>query len=378
VTHMRILFGGGGTGGHLYPGLAIARALVRAEPSVEPFFVGAERGVERDVLPTAGFLYELLDLHPLYRSRVWENWRTVAGLSGAWRRIGTIAAERPVAAVVGTGGYAAGALLAYAARRGIPIALQEQNSHPGVTTRFFSRHAREVYLGFPEAERLLHHSPGTTYVDTGNPIEPPPAPLPDRGAARRAWGFPDSVRRVLLVVGGSQGARGINAVVDQWIAGGLPAGLGVIWGTGKQSFDDYRHRESETVRVRAYLSPIMDAYAASDLAVSRAGAMATAELCAWGIPMILVPLPTAAADHQSANARTLAAAGAALTIRQVDFVPERLDAAVRQRLNDPKRLETQAAAARARARPDAADVIAQRVLALARVHAYHGAHAVIE
>ena len=166
---MRIIFGGGGTGGHLYPGLAIARSLKRLDPAVDPFFIGARRGIEREVLPRSGFPFELLDLHPLYRSRVWENWRTVAGLGGAFQRIGAVARAKPPACVVGTGGYAAGALLAFAAAAGIPIALQEQNSHAGMTTRFFSRFAREVYLGFPEAQQALHGGTAETNGKGGTP-----------------------------------------------------------------------------------------------------------------------------------------------------------------------------------------------------------------
>jgi UDP-N-acetylglucosamine--N-acetylmuramyl-(pentapeptide) pyrophosphoryl-undecaprenol N-acetylglucosamine transferase len=364
---MRILFGGGGTGGHLYPGLAIARALVRLDGRVEPFFVGARRGIERDVLPQAGFPYELLDLHPLYRARPWENWRTVAGLAGAWRRIAALAATDRPRVVVGTGGYAAGALLGFAAARRIPIALQEQNSHAGMTTRFFSRFAREVYLGFPEAQRTLHRGDGVAYVDSGNPIEPPPSPLPDRGQARRAWGFGDDVERVLLVFGGSQGARGINAVVNAWLARGeqaLPPGVGVIWATGKGSFAEFAGRESARVRVRAYLSPIAEAYAATDLALARAGAMGTAELCAWGVPMVLVPLPTAAADHQTANARALEQAGAAVHVPQAELSVERLDALVGDLLSSTDKLGRLAAAARRRARPGAAELIATRILSL--------------
>ncbi|HEY8852308.1 MAG TPA: glycosyltransferase, partial [Gemmatimonadaceae bacterium] len=120
---MRIIFAGGGTGGHLYPGLAIARALVTADPKVEPFFIGARRGIEKDVLPQVGFPFELLDLHPLYRSRPWENWKTIRGAMTAWQRIAGEVRSEPPACVVGTGGYAAGLALAYAARYGIPYVL---------------------------------------------------------------------------------------------------------------------------------------------------------------------------------------------------------------------------------------------------------------
>jgi UDP-N-acetylglucosamine--N-acetylmuramyl-(pentapeptide) pyrophosphoryl-undecaprenol N-acetylglucosamine transferase len=362
---VRVVFAGGGTGGHLYPGLAIARALVKLDPSVRPFFVGAHRGIERDVLPTTGFPHLLLDLHPLYRARPWENWRTLRGLASAWRGIGRMAAGERPAAVVGTGGYAAGAMLAWAATHGVPYAIQEQNSFPGATVRVFTRWAREVYLGFPEAERALPHR-GAEFLDTGNPIEPPPSPRPDRIAARAKWELPAD-GRVLLVFGGSQGARGINDAVARWIERGLPDGLSLVWATGKGQFADYARHEGPRVRVRPYIAPMTHAYAAADLAIARAGAMGTAELCAWGIPMLLVPLPTAAADHQTVNARALAEAGAALWLRQSETDAERLDREVRALLADDARLVALARGASQRGRPEAAESIARRVLAIAQL-----------
>lgn len=361
---MRIFFTGGGTGGHLYPALAIARALVELEPAAQPFFVGAKRGVEREILPATGFEYMLLDLHPIYRARPWKNWRTVAGLAGAWRALGNAALPERPATVVGTGGYASGAALAWAVIHGIPIALQEQNSHPGITTRAFSRYAREIYLGYGEARGLLRVREGAWVEDTGNPIEPPPVPRPDRAAARGRWGFPRSKGSVLIVVGGSQGARALNEVVAAWVRSALPDDLYLIWGTGRQQYDRYSELESERVKVVPYLSPIADAYAASDAALTRAGALTLAELCAWGIAPIVVPLPTAAADHQTSNAVALAKAGAAVNVPQAELSVERLDAVVAELIRTPGRLAQMSNAARSRARPDAAKTIARRVLAL--------------
>ena len=363
---MRIWFAGGGTGGHLYPGLAIARALVRQNASVQPYFVGALRGIEKDVLPTSEFPHRLLDLHPLYRQRPWENWRTLRGAFGAWRALGALAKEERPAALVATGGYAAGLALAWARTHGVPYVVQEQNSFPGLTTRFFSRWARECYLGFPEAGPRLSPGKRTQLVDTGNPIEPPPTPRPSRAEARRLWELPPNGGRVLLVFGGSQGSAAMNKVVDQWLSRALPPDLHVIWATGKKNYDAHKHRESERVRVRPYLAPIADAYAASDLALVRAGAMGTAELCAWGVPMLLCPLPTAAADHQTANARALDAAGAGTMILQSELTPERLDAELRGLLHDDVRMTRMAAAAVARGRPDAAATIAGRILRMVR------------
>ena len=361
---MRVWFAGGGTGGHLYPGLAIARAMTALDPSVRPFFVGARRGIERELLPKESFPFELLDLHPLYRSRPWENWRTLRGMVSAWRRLRALAREEQPVLIVGTGGYASGLALAYGVARRIPIALQEANSHPGLTVRLFARFARSVYMGFPEAATKLKAKPGVLH-DTGCPIDPPPSPLPDRSLARGSWGLPREAR-VILVFGGSQGARGLNAVIADWVKLGIPDDTRVIWGTGRAQHAELAALASDRVQVLPYLSPIADAYAVADLAITRAGAMTTAELCAWGIPMLLVPLPTAAADHQTENAKSLHAAGAAIHLPQRDLTGLMLDAIVKNVLGDPARLASLAAGARARARPDAARVIAEDALRIAR------------
>jgi UDP-N-acetylglucosamine--N-acetylmuramyl-(pentapeptide) pyrophosphoryl-undecaprenol N-acetylglucosamine transferase len=358
-----VLFAGGGTGGHLYPGLAIARTLQRLDPTVQPFFIGAERGIERTVLPGTEFPHLLLDLHPLYRGKPWQNWRTVRGALSAWRKLGAVARATQPRLVVGTGGYAAGVALAYAVVHRIPIVQQAGDSYPGLTARAFRRWTREYYLAFPEAGAVIGGAK-SQHVDTGAPIEPPPRPRPDRASARRAWGFPASGGHVLLVYGGSQGSRAMNLVVAEWVQRGLPADLHVIWMTGKASYAEFAPLERERVRVREYLAPIADAYAAADLALARAGAMTTAELFAWQIPAILVPLPTAAADHQTVNARTLEAAGAAINLPQSELSAERLDATVRSLIADPAAMARLAAGAAARARPAAAETIARRILAL--------------
>jgi UDP-N-acetylglucosamine--N-acetylmuramyl-(pentapeptide) pyrophosphoryl-undecaprenol N-acetylglucosamine transferase len=358
-----VLFAGGGTGGHLYPGLAIARTLVRLDPSIQPFFIGALRGLEKTVLPTTEFPHLLLDLHPLYRTRPWENWKTLVGAVGAWRQLGALARERQPRLVVGTGGYAAGVALAYAAVHHIPIVQQAGDSYPGLTARAFRRVTREYYLAFPEAGQVIGGE-ASRHIDTGAPIEPPPRPRPDRAAARQAWGFPPTGGHVLLVYGGSQGSRAMNLVVAELVKRGLPDDLYLIWMTGKASYQEFAALDGGRVRVREYLSPIADAYAATDLALVRAGAMTTAELFAWEIPAVLVPLPTAAADHQSVNARVLEAAGAAINLPQAELTADRLDGVLRGLSGDADAMAKLAAGARNRARPDAAETIARRILAL--------------
>ncbi len=359
---MNVLIAGGGTGGHLYPGLAIARALVRLDPRIHPHFVGALRGIEADVLPRTEFAHTLLDLHPLYRPKVWRNWRTVRGALTAWGAMQRVGRAVNPGVVIGTGGYASGAALVWAWAHGVPVVQQIGDSHPGLTARLFCRISSEAYLGFPEATAFLPQG-RCVYRDTGNPIEPPPDIRPDRAAARAKWGFPSNAR-VLLVFGGSQGARAINQAVAGWVQRGLPHSLCVIWATGTGQYDAFKQYDRADVRVVPYLSPIADAYAASDLALVRGGMMGTSELCAWGVPMVIVPLPTAAQDHQTSNARALESAGAAVHLAQRELSPERLDAQLRELLDDPARLVALAHGAAARARPHAAADIAQHIVRL--------------
>lgn len=360
----RILIAGGGTGGHLMPALGIAQALRAVDARVEPVLVGATRGVEPGILPARPFRYHLIAVEPIYRRTWWKNlrwplvWWRVRGECRAILRT-----EQP-ALVVGTGGYAAGPLVWLATRRGIPVALQEQNAYPGIATRWLARRARQIHLGFPEAR--VHLRPGAhTEVHTfGNPITPPPDPRPDRATARRAWGL-DPAAPLVLVVGGSQGARAINRAVALGVERDLWPAVSLVWSTGPATFAEFRRFEAAGRRVvRAFLDPIADAYAAADLVVARAGAMTTAELCAWGLPAVFVPLPTAAADHQTRNAAALAQAGAAVLLPEAGLTGEGLAQRVRALVGSPNRLAEMGRAAAARGAPEAALKIARKLLAL--------------
>jgi UDP-N-acetylglucosamine--N-acetylmuramyl-(pentapeptide) pyrophosphoryl-undecaprenol N-acetylglucosamine transferase len=243
-----------------------------------------------------------------------------------------------------------------------------------LTTRVLARWARQVHLGFPEAEQHLKPGRNTRVYALGNPIRPPDATL-DPAECRSRFGLAaDGV--VVLVVGGSQGARALNqaltGALEKVVAGTLPApppGMQLLWGTGPAHLDAVRQRLAPLdvaawVRPVGYIDEMPRALAAADVALSRAGAMATAELLAWGIPAVLVPLPTAAADHQTHNARALQDAGAALCLREADSTPDRLWSELTGLVADRARLERMAAAARARAHPHAAMDIVRHLLEL--------------
>jgi len=359
---VRVLIAGGGTGGHLMPALALADAMVKVNPAVEPVLVGAQRGVEAAILPSRSYRHYLLPLQPIYRREWWKNWRwpllTMQIMRECDRVLDT---ERPKI-VLGTGGYAAGPVRLRAHRRGIPLAIQEQNAFPGLTTKLLARRARQVHLGFPEAVGALRLGHSTAVFELGNPIAPPPEPRPDRLAKRAVLGLPPE-KPVLLVMGGSQGAANINNVIAQLVESGALTHITLLWSTGRPTWEKYSRFDAPPGRiVKAFWDPLSDAYAVADLAVSRAGAMTTAELCAWGLPAILVPLPRAAADHQRRNAVALADAGGAIYLPETALTPQLLDEKVSTLLEDRAALADLAASAKARGHPNAARDIVVKVL----------------
>jgi UDP-N-acetylglucosamine--N-acetylmuramyl-(pentapeptide) pyrophosphoryl-undecaprenol N-acetylglucosamine transferase len=242
--------------------------------------VGAQRGIEADILPRHPFRFHLLPFEPIYRRTWWRNWRWPLVAWRLRREIKRLLAAEQPSLVVGTGGYVAGPVVWYAQRSGIPTVLQEQNAFPGLATRLLAKRARQVHLGFPEARARLSPGPDTQVFDFGNPIEPPAAV--DPGAARNAFALAAG-RPTVLVFGGSQGARAINQAVNAALERGLLAGVNVLWGTGSAHEATYAARaERGHVIVRGFFDPIAPAYAAADLVIARAGAITIAELCAWG------------------------------------------------------------------------------------------------
>jgi UDP-N-acetylglucosamine--N-acetylmuramyl-(pentapeptide) pyrophosphoryl-undecaprenol N-acetylglucosamine transferase len=344
------------------PALAIAQTLVERVPDVEPVLVGAVRGVEARLLPTRDFRFHLLPSEPIYRRTWWRNvrWPLIAGR--LLREVSRVFAEERPIAVLGTGGYASAPVVWWGTRHGVPAAVQEQNAYPGLATRLLSRRVRHVYLGLPEARALLHFGRQTEVFDTGNPIAPP---TPERRAGALARFGLTGTRPVVLVTGGSQGALAINRAVAGWLDAGGPAGADLLWVTGRGTHDEFaaRHRPPG-VQIIDFLDPMADGYAVADVVVSRAGMITVAELCAWGLPSILIPLPTAAADHQTHNARVLAEAGASALLRQAELTPATLAAAVGSLIGDRRQREEMASRALARGRPHAAADIVSKLLTL--------------
>jgi len=361
---VKVLIAGGGTGGHLMPALALAQAFHAARPDLALLLVGAERGIEAQVLPRSPYPFRLLPLEPLYRRSWWRNLRWPIVGWRVWRAVDRLLTTERPDVVVGTGGYAAGPVVWRAQRRGIPTVLQEQNAFPGLATRWLARRARQVHLGFPEARSRLAPGTDTRVFTFGNPIRPPELDggRSDRAAALRDLGL-DPARPCVLVFGGSQGARALNDALAGALDRELLGAVSVLWGTGPAHAAALaRYAAPGRVVARGFFDPMTPAYRAADLAVCRAGAMTVAELCAWGKPSVLVPLPSAAADHQTYNARALADAGAAVVLAERSLTPDSLAKVVTDLARDGARLESLGRRARQRGRPDAAREIVSTIL----------------
>jgi len=338
----------GGTAGHVVPAIAVADAL-RAE-GAEVTFVGGERA-EAQLVPAAGYPLDPIAAEGISRTNPLKAARAAAKALTALAAARSILARRRPDAVLGGGGYVAGPVGLVAALGRIPLVLAEADSHLGLTNRALARRARRVCLAFP-----LPGRDGARYLVTGRPV---PATVTDRGGARAELGI-GAEETCVLVFGGSLGARSINTAAVAAFAG---APYRVLHVAGRRDFAELRAPDERYV-LRDYLTPFGTALAAADLAVARAGG-SVFELAQYGLPAVLVPYPHASADHQSANARWMERAGAAVVVRDAELTPERLRREVDAIALAPDRLRAMSEASRALARPHAARDIAAEVLAAA-------------
>lgn len=348
-----MLIAGGGTGGHLFPGIAVAEAARRRDPATPILFVGSARGIEARVVPGAGFELALLPAAPLRGRRVTSQVAALGALGAATVQGRALVRRFAPDVVLGLGGYASAPAVVAGRLRRVPVVLLEQNAKPGMTTRLLARLADRVCVSFPET--VADFAPGQAVV-TGNPVRTFP-PRPDRSGARDGL--------TIAIVGGSAGARRLNEAGPDLRAAlaGVP-GLRFVHQTGSADASTvtaaYARVGAADVEVRAFITDIGALYAAADLVICRAGATTIAELAAQGLPAVFVPYPHAADDHQRANAETLVRGGAARLVLDRDATGSRLAAEVRELLADPGLLAEMGRRMRQFARPDAAE----RVLAV--------------
>lgn len=311
----RVIISGGGTGGHIFPAISIADALRRKYPEVDILFIGAIGRMEMSRVPEAGYRILGLPVEGFSRERIWRNVRVVKNYLISLLRARRIIKGFAPDIVIGVGGYASAPTLKAAQRLGIPTLIQEQNSYAGVTNKYLSRGAHRICVAYPEMERFF---PEDKIVHTGNPIRPEIECLQvSREDARSYFGMREGNYPVVLILGGSLGAKTINESIREHLADWERSGTGLIWQTGK-GYEAEAREALEGYNGEVYCSAFIDrmdcAYTLADLVVSRAGASSISELCHLGKPAILVPSPNVAEDHQTKNARALYDRGAALLI----------------------------------------------------------------
>jgi len=357
-----ILVAGGGTGGHVYPAIAIADAIRARRPEARVVFAGTEDRLEARAVPAAGYALHPISAQGVQRRLSVKNLmvpvQMLRGLLQSWRLVGGI--EPDVA--VGTGGYVAGPVLLAAWLRGRPLLIQEQNAYAGVTNRLLARLAERIHLAFPEARDWV---PAERAVVSGNPTRRSLREA-DPGEARSALQLPAD-GRVVLVMGGSLGSAALNEAVETHLATLLDEeDVHLVWQAGARYHEALTERVDDHPRLRLleYIDRMDRAYAAADLVVCRAGALTCSELLVTGTPAVLVPSSNVVADHQTKNARSMERGGAARLLPESDLMNRFVDA-VRNLLDDPEARTEMAEAAREMARPKAADRIARDVLTLA-------------
>lgn len=366
-NNLRIIISGGGTGGHIFPAVSIANAIKKAHPDADILFVGALGRMEMQRVPAAGYKIEGLPICGFDRKNMLRN---VIVLYKIWksqrmaRRI--IKDFRPMAAV-GVGGYASGPTLNECAKMGIPCLIQEQNSYAGVTNKLLAKKAKRICVAYDGMERFF---PADKILKTGNPVR---QALIDtsvsKNDARRSMGL-DPSRRTILIVGGSLGARTVNESVLTHLDMIAESDVQVIWQTGKYYYPSIQerlktHAAVPNLKVMDFISDMGTAYKAADIVISRAGASSISEFCLIGKPVILVPSPNVAEDHQTKNAMALVNRDAALYVSDAEACDKVIGLAI-VTVNDDARLDALSTNIKKLALPDSADIIAAEVVRLAR------------
>jgi UDP-N-acetylglucosamine--N-acetylmuramyl-(pentapeptide) pyrophosphoryl-undecaprenol N-acetylglucosamine transferase len=363
---LRIIISGGGTGGHIFPAVSIANAIKAKRPDAKILFVGALGRMEMQRVPAAGYEIKGLPIQGFDRKNLLKNFKVLYKIWKSQRMAKKIIRDfRPMAAV-GVGGYASGPTLNKAAAMGIPCLIQEQNSYAGVTNKLLAKKADKICVAYDNMERFF---PAEKIIMTGNPVR---QALLDtkmsKEEAIKSFGL-DPSKKTILIVGGSLGAGTVNKSVMQHLDEIAESGVQVIWQTGKYYNADINEqlkgRDLPMIKVLDFISDMGAAYKAADLVISRAGASSISEFCLLGTPVILVPSPNVAEDHQTKNAMALVDKDAALYVKDAD-APEQVISLALKTVQDEAKLRSLSENILKLALPNSADIIADEVIRLAK------------
>ncbi|SHG62457.1 undecaprenyldiphospho-muramoylpentapeptide beta-N-acetylglucosaminyltransferase [Winogradskyella jejuensis] len=313
-TQYKFILSGGGTGGHIYPAIAIANELKSRYPDAEFLFVGAKDRMEMEKVPQAGYKIEGLWISGIQRKLTLKNLMFPFKLMSSLFKSRQIIRRFKPDVVIGTGGFASGPLLQAANSKGIPTLIQEQNSYPGITNKLLSKKANSICVAYDGLERFF---PKEKLVLTGNPIRKDLIEIKGKTAAAKKEFRLDENKLTLLVLGGSLGARRVNQLIESKLNFFKKHNVQLIWQCGKLYHEQYsKYNAEDNVQVHAFLNQMDLAYAAADIIISRAGASSVSELCVVGKPVVFIPSPNVAEDHQTKNAQAIVDKDAAVLLRE--------------------------------------------------------------
>ncbi len=317
MSSLRFIISGGGTGGHIYPAIAIANALKLQFPSAEFLFVGAQDKMEMQKVPQAGYVIQGLWIAGLQRKLTLDNLLfPFKLLSSLWKSSCILRKFKPDV-VIGTGGFASGPLLQMANSRGIPTLIQEQNSYPGITNKLLSKKASKICVAYDQLERFF---PASKLVFTGNPVRQDLVDVHANRTAALTHFTLDPKKKTVLILGGSLGARRLNQLVEKELDFFASQGLQVYWQCGKLYWEQYQKYNAQAgVQVVAFIDRMDLIYAAADFVISRAGASSVSELCLVGKPTLFIPSPNVAEDHQTKNAQAVVSQEGALLLKESEL-----------------------------------------------------------
>lgn len=359
---MKIIISGGGTGGHIFPAVAIAKTIQTRYPQAEILFVGAEGKMEMEKVPAAGFEIIGLPIVGIQRKLTWKNFLVPFKVLASMRKARKIIKDFNPDIAIGVGGYASGPLLRAAASAGVKTLIQEQNSYPGITNKLLAKKANTICIAYREVERFF---PKEKLVLTGNPVRPEVTVLDGkREKAINHFGL-DAAKKTLLVVGGSLGARTINEAIQACADKLIQQGIQILWQTGKayNTTAETFAKGRNSLKVQAFIREMDLAYAAADVIVSRAGAMSISELCLVKKPAIFVPSPNVSEDHQTKNAMSLVQSEAALLVKDSEAC-EKLGDEIISLFTDEYKMTRLSANIASLGRPNAAENIVAEVMKL--------------
>lgn len=357
----KFIISGGGTGGHIYPAIAIANEIKSRYPKADILFVGASDKMEMQKVPEAGYPIKGLWIAGIQRKLTLQNAMFPLKLaSSLMKSFGIIKSFKPDV-VVGTGGFASGAVLKVASMVGIPTVIQEQNSYPGITNKLLSKKANKICVAYENLERFF---PKEKMILTGNPVRQDLLSVNDKRQEAQEYFKLDASKKTVLILGGSLGARRINQLISKEIDWFLSQGVQIIWQCGKLYFEEYKHFNDKVgVQVLPFIDRMDLVYAAADVVISRSGASSVSELCLVGKPVVFIPSPNVAEDHQTKNAQAIVDKHGAILLKEKEL-DEQFEVVFEALLNDVGKQQSLSENIKTLAMPNATKQIVDEIIKL--------------